>query len=597
MKRDKKAAQKNKAEPSLAAPKSREVVFWETCAAHPYLTALVLCLFLNGFTLGAMSNIPNNAVYLVALCLPLVTAYCVYRLFREGILDRTKAWAAGGLIVLAELIMTKLYSTSEHPQHIVLILCECIVLAICLLMRFSSLRGQIRTFAVFGLSFVLKFYYILYTSCYTRQHDFGVFHGTGEGDGGHTGYIEYLLYNHHLTDFNVMDHSQYYHPPLHHALCAVWIHINENILGVGFDQARESLQTLSLFYSMCIIITAYRILRYFKLEGAALYAPFLIVAFHPCFILLSGQLNNDVLSIAFMMGAVLCTLYWYRERTLKNILKIALCVGLGMMTKISAGLVAPPIALVFLIVFIRDFKQDVWKLVRQFVIFGCVCIPLGLWFGIRNFIKWRVPLTYVVRLPEGLLQYIGEQDYGKRITDFSLYQFESVFENWLAIDEAGNRVSYNEFNPLVTLLKNSLFGEFIHADSFAEGSWGVGFSFLLFWIAVLVAALAVVSLVIVCCSHAGKTGAAPTEKALFASFYVLQMVSFYKMAADYPFTCTMNFRYITPTVIIGALFLGMLVRQLGEHHPKAARPAAVTATALSGAFALCSMVVYVELGG
>ena len=585
--------------PAAAAPVNAErsgaVALWELCAAHPYLTALFLCLLLNGFTLGSMANIPNNTLYLATLCIPVLTVYCVYRIFREGILDRTKAIAAGGIIVLAELVMTKLFSGGEHRQHIVLVFCECIVLAICLLMRFSQLRSRIRTFAIFGMSFVFKFYYILYSSCYTRQHDFGIFGGTGGGDGGHAGYIEYLLYNHHLTDFCVMDHSQYYHPPLHHALCALWIHVNENILGVGFNQARESLQTLSLFYSMCIIISAYRILRYFRLEGAALYAPLMIVAFHPCFILLSGQLNNDVLSIAFIAGALLCTLYWYRERTLKNILKIALCVGLGMMTKISAGLVAPPIALVFLVVFIRDFKQDVWKLLRQFVIFGCVCAPLGLWFGIRNYIKWRVPLTYVVELPKGLLQYIGDQNYLHRITDFSPYQFASVFECWLSRDENGNPVSYNEFNPLVTLLKNSMFGEFIHSDSFANPAWGVGFSVLLFWLGVLIAAAALVSMVIVLCTRSGTP--TPTEKALFASFYALQMVSFYKMAADYAFTCTMNFRYITPTVICGALFLGLLVQHLQKTKPKAGAPVSQVATALSLAFSACVMVVYVELGG
>ena len=61
----------------------------------------------------------------------------------------------------------------------------------------------------------------------------------------------------------------------------------------------------------------------FKLRRMGLIIAFAIVAFHPTFIILSGSVNNDILSLTFMFGAILNTIVWYREQTLKNIMKIA----------------------------------------------------------------------------------------------------------------------------------------------------------------------------------------------------------------------------------------------------------------------------------
>ena len=145
-------------------------------------------------------------------------------------------------------------------------------------------------------------------------------------------------------------HWQFYHPPLHHMISALWLWLSEHVFGISNAAAQESLQTLSLFYAMAIVITAYRILRHFRLEGIALYVPLAVVAFHPSFILFSGSINNDALSVVFILGAVLWTLKWYEKQTWEGIVKIALCIGLGMMTKLSAAMVAIPVAAVFLVV-------------------------------------------------------------------------------------------------------------------------------------------------------------------------------------------------------------------------------------------------------
>lgn len=557
-------------------------------ASHPYIGAFIICMIIHQFYLGSWENVPANAL-LIEFMLVLFIGYAViYHLYKIGRFRKRQAQILAVLFTVIDFTVTEMYSQTHH-KGLWLFTGGCAILFI--LYYYSDTkkyRTQLNALLIMGISFLVKFYYVFYTSVYTRQHDVGTF---GSPD-RHAGYIEYLLFNHKLPDFDVREVWQYCHPPLHHTLCAVWIHINENIFGVGHEPARESLQTLTLFYSMVIVITAYRILRHFKLEGIALYVPLGIIAFHPAFILFSGSINNDVLSVAFMMGAVLCTLKWYRNQTLSGIIKIALCVGLGIMTKLSAALVAPPIAVVFLAVFIRKFKTEGLKLFRQFAVFGAVCVPLGLWFEIRNYVKWKVPITYVQEMSKNELQYLGSQSFFSRITDFSPTQLKSVFEQWAWYDDSGILQGYNEYNPLIALLKNSIFGEFINEECFAEGSYVLKISTLFFWLGVILAAIALFSMVIMCFR---KCAMKPLEKVFFVLFYITMMGNFYKMSYDYPFTCTMNFRYITPTVIVGSLFIGLMTDKICSRKGKIYKAISYFTSTSALLFALCSTIVYISV--
>ncbi|MGN1404615.1 MAG: ArnT family glycosyltransferase [Ruminococcus sp.] len=555
--------------------------FLKALGAHPYLSALLICLLINPFYLGSAENVPANALMLEVLAVLAVGGGILLWLYRQGKLEKKTAIALGAVFLLLTGLGTKLYHQSEQKGLWMLLDGCCILLVLYYLTQNQKQSHTRRTALLFmGMSFFLKYYYVFYTSVYERQHDVGKF----GGEIGHTGYMEYLLANHHLPDFDPRGHWQFYHPPLHHSICALWIDLSENLLGVGHNAARESLQTLTLFYAMAILITSYRILRHFKLEGMGLYAPLLLLAFHPSFTLFSGSINNDVLSVVFILGAVLCTLQWYDNPTMKGILKIALCVGLGMMTKLSAALVAIPIAVVFLIVLVQKLRRREWRILGQYGVFAAVCVPLGLWYPIRNWARFDVPLTYVQELDPGLRQYIGDQDFFSRITDFSSTQFQSVFEQWLQKDGSG----YNEYNPLVALLKNALFGEYINESTLVYNQTAISLATVFFWLNVVLAAGALVCMVVLCFR---KCAMDKVEKLFFVSFYVSMMVNFYYLAASSPFTCSMNFRYITPTVLMGALFLGMAVQKLRQKQT-AGRVIAIGMQVLCGCFALCSFVLY-----
>lgn len=555
-----------------------ECVF-KCIAAHPYLVALFVCLLLTPFCFGAQSNIPGSSVLLGSFIFAAIILLWVYKLYTSQKLNKpVSLLLAAGLLIL-NVIVTKFFGTSESKALWIFVVSAVLLIIFQMLVRVNE-DGieKLNCFYLIAGSFLIKFFYVLITSCYTRQNDVHKF----GGDIGHAGYIEYLLFNRQLPDFDVREVWQFYHPPLHHAISAAWINLLENYCGVDHNFARESLQMLTLFYSTACVIVIYKIFRHFKFKGAALYIPLAVFAFHPAYILMSGSINNDMLSVLFILLAVLYTLKWKDNQSLKNILKIALAVGLGMMTKLSAALVAPAIAFVFLVALIRGRKR-IKGLIGQYVAFGAVCCPLGLWWGIRNYIKFKVPITYVPGLGLNSAQYIGDIPFWKRLTDFSPAQFESVFEQW------ASNGSYNEYNPTIAILKNSLFGESINESNFPEEILFIPRIF--FWVATV---LAVVSVILMIVYTVRKHSAFKWDtKTFFWIFYIIMMVNFYSFCYQYPHTCTQNFRYIMPTVMIGCVFIGTMLHSCSENSThKASAIASKAVIALSTAFVLLSLITY-----
>ena len=552
-------------------------------AAHPYLFAFGLCLLLYIYSFGFVLYIKKLSSFILSLLAVFISNYCVHTVY--NIHEKNKSnkviHISFEVISIAFLIISYHYVDfkADFATWFFLEICY-ILISLFICCDKEKYRQQLISLMIIGSGFALKISYVLNTSIYSRQHDVGTY----DGKYGHIGYIRYLMENHHLADFDVRQVWQFYHPPLHHTISAVWISITQKIFGLDSDRALESLQILTLFYSFAIIITAYKILRYFKLNGFALYIPLMIISFHPAFVILSGSINNDVLSVAFIMGAVLCTLNWYKNPTLKNIMKISLCVGLGMMTKLSAALVAPAIAVVFLVVFIKKFKTDGKKLFGQFCAFGAFCIPAGLWYQIRNYIKWKIPVMYVQEIDKNVFQYIGDIPFLSRITNFSSEYLSSPFIQWKYQDSAGNIMGNNEINPLIALFKSSLFDEI----SYSEPS-KVIISKIIFWLGILIALFAFVSMIIVCIRK-GKM--LPLEKVFFVAFYATMMINFYKMSCDYPFVCTMSFRYITPTVVVACLFMGIFIQNLKEKNSGSYKVISKVSTVCSVAFCILSFLIF-----
>ena len=448
---------------------------------------------------------------------------------------------------------------------------------------------------LFALGFLLRLCYVLYTSAVVRQHDVWYF---SNGDfiffenQRHAEYIEYIATYLRLPalDPTTVGLSQLYHPPFHHLLAGLWLRLN-TLLGIPYSAAVENIQLLTLFYSSAVMVIAYRILRFLGCRKASLFLPLTLVVLHPTFILMAGSVNNDLLSVTLALYAVYATLRWTKTPTLKTIIPIALGVGLSMMSKLSGGMVAPAIALVFLWKWweaIRKKDGTGKEMFWQFALFGVICVPLGLWWQVKNLVAFGLPLTYVPALTQNSGQYIGDYTPFQRLFEIQSSSLGEVFLVW---KNQNMKADYNEYNMLLAFLKTSVFGEFTLFDTTltADGihTAGTFFAKLLFFANAWLSVCSLGSGIYLFTKK--KHRKSPVFWMLFLVLSVF-LLSYIRFCFAYPQTCTQNFRYAVPTLMAGCGFLGLVLKDTKNTIFHTA------VTALTLFFGLGSAVCYTLLG-
>ena len=160
-----------------------------------------------------------------------------------------------------------------------------------------------------------------------------------------------------------------------------------------------------------------------------------------------------------------------------------------------------------------------------------------------------------------------------------------------AIENYRSMSDPRRWSPMIAAMKTSVFGEFVNEQSFENAPYLNFIAKILFWDNVLIAAAALVCMIAFLFVRSDADSA---HNLFLVSFWLAMILSFYKMAHDYPFTCTMNFRYITPTVMIGCLFIGFALNELKDCGSKA-RYIKYIAEACVLLFSSASTLVYLAL--
>lgn len=527
--------------------------FFQILTKHPFITTAVICLMCGAFTTG--EKLPNIAVPVfisVAAVLILVLWVNAYIKNREN----KKTLTSVLLIILLPVTAVLFYlfiTISDSRADILLNLGLVVLTGVFIYLSLTDrLTAKNIILLIFAAGFLVRLAYVMYTPITVRQHDVNLF----TSKTGHAAYIRYLYENNHLPDFDVRTKWQFYHPPVHHILAAVWLKVQTTV-GIGFEHACENIQLLTLFYSSACMIISYKIFRQLNLKKSGITVAVAIVSFCPAFFILAGSINNDILSITFMLGAILNTIYWYKNQKLRYIVSIALCVGLGMMTKLSVWMTAPAIAFVFIYVFFKKIK-NFKKYLAQFTVFGVICVPLGLWWSIRNLVKYGVPITYVPMLSENSDQYVGDIPLLQRLFDFNFSQFTDVGDQF---ERYGG--TYNEYNPLVGLFKTSMFDEGITVNYYPNIAV---FNKLLFWSAVILGIVGFISMAVTFIKK--NTVIDFPMKAFIFLIYSVIFVSYYVFCIEFEHVCTQNIRYAVPLIVIGAYFTGLSVQHFTDKKPK-----------------------------
>lgn len=405
-----------------------------------------------------------------------------------------------------------------------------------------SMKAWILT-AMFA-GYILRQVQVFTTSVLELQNDIGTF---SDESLGHLGYI-YKIYKHTtLPQGNPMEQYQYYQPPFSHIVMGIWAKINR-LFGIKEEIIAENLQVLALFFSTMILIVAYKIMREITKSEKGILVGILGIAFFPYLLEYAGAVNNDTPSTLLGLMTILYMIRWYKNPKWKNIVICALAIGCGMMTKLSVVMLAPPMACVFIYKLIKD-KTNLLFYIKQYLAFGFISIPLGVWFPIKNLVLHQVPLNYVPPIGWEQGQYMGNiYTVSQRLFEITWAQLKP-----LCLPQMRSAEDFT-YNIGIMFTKYCAFGE---TRYFPMTQWSK-FIGTLMYVMILVFCIFAIALLVVWLKKS-KTGRA-VEFLLLGSTGML-LLSYVKFCFEYPSVCTANVRYVLISIV---LIFCMMAAGIGE---------------------------------
>ncbi len=392
----------------------------------------------------------------------------------------------------------------------------------------------------------MRIFYVVMTQAHIYQNDIGVLWSPL---GGHLGYVRYLLDHQALPDFDPTTRHQFYQPPLHYIITALWVKLH-TLFGIQIEAVDENLQVLSLFYSMASLGVLNKIGIRLKVSVWGRLAALSVIAFLPYDIMMSAAVNNDLLMTLLVLLCIYFTVKWYQESGIINILLMGITIGCAMMTKISGVLIAPGVAIIMLVKAWKGRRE--WKkYLGQFAVFGLAAFPLGLWYPLKCLLQYGVPLGYVPYMGTDSDQYIGMYTGLSRLFEVG-DQLVELCLHW------NNNAPYIDYNIPISLVKFAVFGEgsyyLVNETVKTIGTW-------MFWFTAVL--LVVAALLCVYCFVGRRL--AWVYKVSFAAMILVILGSYVKFCYMYPHVCTMHIRYVMVAVYLGVVGAGSVLDcSLGE---------------------------------
>ena len=363
-------------------------------------------------------------------------------------------------------------------------------------------------------------------------------------------------------------------------MAAVWVKVFQWFGVTDQAQLAETLQFLTCFYSCAMLAVVYRIFDENPFGRRAVPLAYALVCLHPTFYLLAGSLNNDCLMVLLFFTAVLYTLRWYRDPSLKNSLTLAVAIGCCMMAKVSGAMIAPVTAMVFVWKLAVLGRERKWRLLRgilaKLAAFGAVCIPLGLWYPVRNLILFGQPLGYVAPIGEDAAIYCGNEALADRFVPL-------LSPDWtksLYCDP------FEDYNIFAYATKCSVFGET------ALSGIGVAAATLLVCAFILITG-ALTAMVYVLAR--GRSERTTLFFWVMAAVMATQVGLFLYSNVKYPYGCTMDFRYLATGVLPGAVFLGAAGQRLWRSKREVPQYLAVVLSCVVFLFCVSGVFLYLTL--
>lgn len=476
---------------------------------------------------------------LTVICVLSVIIYIFILKNKKNTSKQSKASLIIFLLFIVSITALYYLQMIFNPYHVLTVIWVIFsVISIFVLKKLDLYDEKYGTIVSILTVLVVQISYVSYTPYYMRQHDSRDFYNYQNG--GHFGYIGYIFSNGKLPVGSPKDFWCFFNPPLFYIISTVFIKI-QNLAGLSIDLCFENLQILSVLYTTVFNIYVYRILKEMNVKKSLIFV-LLFVGLSPAMIIMSGSLNNDILSIMLATMAIFYTIKWYKSDKLKDLLKIAITISLSIMTKISTALVAVAIAFVFLFKVINN-KEQLKKYIKHFTLFAIIALPIGLWFPIKNLVLYDIPITYVQSVDEDNDANISEHNILERFFTFSQEQVHTV--NVLMSKENA------DYNLFISTLKSFIVDEQIEYSSNSILKIVVP---AIFYCSIIISFFYIINLIYILKNYKKINN---NWILFFLFLFILQIVSYLKFCFDYPFTFTMNFRYIVPTLVSYAVITGI----------------------------------------
>lgn len=385
-------------------------------------------------------------------------------------------------------------------------------------------------YVIIILGILIRTMYVIYTPITIRQHDVEELDGVG-----HLGYINTIYETGKLPESREW---QFYHPPLFHFIGSTWLHIND-AFNVPFDISLEGLQFLTLFFSSVMLLVFYKIINYLKIDSWYKIIINMFLAFFPTFVILAGSINNDCLLVLLQALTILYLIKFNEEMSYKNTIFLALFIGLAAMTKISGVIIAIPILFIFIKKLVYSYKnKKLFSFFKKMTVFALIALPIGLWYQIRLIVLFKG-----FSIPDVTSQIINNYGF---ISRFLTISFKQIFyEIYCEIP--------GDYNLFAYLVKCSIFGEYSYKinDIYALSMLVLNFFIIVFSLfATIYYAYRIF-----------KTKGNENINILF-NVWIVNIISFIIFNIRQPFTCSMDYRYIPLTCLVGIVLICYLLNNL-----------------------------------
>ena len=223
-----------------------------------------------------------------------------------------------------------------------------------------------------------------------------------------------------------------------------------------------------------------------------------------------------------------------------------------MLTKLSVGLVAPAIGFIFIYVFIKNTEKK--KIISQLCIFAVICFPLGLFWSIRNAVLFDAPINFIPNETTGNLRYANSVLH--RIFIPSIEELTSCMR-------LGSNQLNTDYNIVFETLRSAIVDEAILVIPNKQFDIAL---LCLYWISNLIFLLTTVLFFIVL-KKDNKFFDSPLKIFMLGVNAVL-IISYVSLCFKYPHNCTMNYRYIIPTIIFPCLAYAAFFSQIEDKRLK-----------------------------